>query len=156
MNCNLCESVQRCELIENSIGLDNLTELINNQRPVKVSNSLSDANLESNPIFNLTLNQLSEFYLNLNYDDKVCMFESSLNFGNVFDLMSQLNGQHLPVYAHWENCGYRLRKKLRRLYEIPDFMPMMLEFTRENWFLITFNNYKTNNFKRVSYQNKIY
>lgn len=133
-------------MVDTPEALGNLTDLINNHRPTLVYTSkLPDA--DHNPIFNLTLDQLASFYLSLDYKDRVCMFESSLNFGSVFDLMSQLTSQSV-LFAHFENCGYSLRKKLRKLYEIPDFMPLMLEFTRENWFLLS-QHYKTVNFKRV-------
>lgn len=145
MKCNLCENIKKCELIDDSLELNNLTMFINNQRPIKISNKLLDRNL-----FDLKLEQLMDFYSKLTNEDKVCMFESNLNFDNAFDLISKLNDQRLPIYAHWENCGYSLRKKLRSIYEIPDFMPMMLEFTRENWFLISLNRYKSDNFKKVS------
>lgn len=103
---------------------------------------------DPNPIFNLTLDRLARFYLALD-QDKVCMFESNLNYGSAFDLLSQVTSES-GFFAHFENCGYSLRKKLRKLYEIPDFMPMMLEFTRENWFLLS-QHYHSRNFKRVSF-----
>lgn len=146
-NCNLCESLTGCEVVDSVEALDNLTDLINNHRPTLVFTSrLPDA--DHNPIFNLTLDQLASFYLNLDSEDRVCMFESNLNFANAFHLMSQLTSQS-GLFAHFENCGYPLRKKLRKLYDPLDFMPMMLEFTRENWFLLS-QHYKTVNFKRVS------
>ena len=149
-NCNLCESLVSCELLDSPNRLTNLTDLINNHRPAIVHTSRLPG-VDPNPIFNLTLEQLANFYLALNREDKVCMFESSLNFGSAFDLFAQVTSQ-TTLFAHFENCGYSLRKKLRRLYEIPDFMPMMLEFTRENWFLLS-QHYQSSNFKMVSLRN---
>lgn len=128
--------------------LNNLTEFIDNHRPVIVS-KLSEQ--QDNPIFDLKLDELIDFYTNLDYNDKVCMFESNLNYDSLFDLISQIKTQNLPFFAHYENCGYSLIKKIRKFYLVPHFMPMMLEFTRENWFILSLNNYKSNNFKRVCY-----
>ena len=130
--------------------MNSLTDLINDQRPMIISSRLS---FEFSPILNLTFNDLIDFFsLNLDSSDKICMFESSLNIGSAFNLMSKLKNNQIsqPIFAHWENCGYSLRKKLRMYFELPDFMPMMLEFTRENWFILSTSSYKTPNFKKVT------
>lgn len=145
LNCNLCDSVSNFELIKNERGLSRLSELIDNQKPIMISSDLLNE-----PIFNLTIDQLIDFYSNLDYEDRVCMFESSLNMASVFDLMTRLNDLDLPFYSQFENCGYSLRKKIRKTYQLPSFMPMMLEFSRENWFLLSTNYYKSRNFKKVS------
>jgi hypothetical protein len=64
-------------MIDERDELANLTELINNHRPTLISNRLM--NEESKSIFNLTLSQLIDFYLKLDNEDKICMFETNLN-----------------------------------------------------------------------------
>lgn len=58
---------------------------------------------------------------------------------------------------HRENCGRTEMKRIRKLYARPSMMPSMIELSKANWILVSFNNqnnhsnWQNTSFKQVTW-----
>uniref|UniRef100_T1KYX8 Uncharacterized protein n=1 Tax=Tetranychus urticae TaxID=32264 RepID=T1KYX8_TETUR len=153
--CYSCQDLNKIKRLTLSAhSRDEIEDDILNKVPFIVSheNSSNISNpIQSWPIFsnaNHSIEILSQIYSTLD-DNHVCMFASNVQVTSPNQLFNNLNRQSKPWFANWENCASKSKKKIRQLYQRPDFLPNFIELTHPNWILASGSNFTAKRWKHV-------